>query len=104
MNVCNIANIRQDEIKTEEQVNAIAEKGTMVIQKAAMKCIPRKQIFAKSVPWWNREIDNLKKETNRLRREYQREADADLREQYRERYTRHRKLYTWTARELRVES
>jgi len=39
---------------------------------AADNSIPKKKYFQNSVPWWNKILDNKRKEVNRLRRLYQR--------------------------------
>lgn len=65
-----------------------------IIIRAGDESIKRKTNFQKSVPWWTPELTKSKRECNRLRREYQKETDDEIREIKRLRYKEHRRLYT----------
>lgn len=87
-------NQQQTTISGPDDVQKLAEAIEEIIVEAAGVSIGKKTNFQKSVPWWNPELTKQKKITNRLRREYQRELDEELRETKRQLYKNHRRKYT----------
>ena len=68
-----VKTIRDTRLNNSSEVNELARNITEIIQRAASKHIPKKRRFQKSVPWWNRELNEAKKQMNKARKEYQRE-------------------------------
>ena len=52
---------------------------------------PKDKSHNKPVPWWNKDLDYMRKENNRLRRKMQRSQNENV--QYNEEYKKHSKLF-----------
>ncbi len=46
---------------------------TKALRKACNTAIPRKHISTAKVPWWDSELEELKKRVNKARRKFQKE-------------------------------
>uniref|UniRef100_A0ABD2VXI4 Reverse transcriptase domain-containing protein n=1 Tax=Trichogramma kaykai TaxID=54128 RepID=A0ABD2VXI4_9HYME len=85
-------------------IEAFVDLLTNVVVKASDSSMPVKKRHKKSVPWWSRELTDMKKRVNRLRREYQREVIHELRQNKKAFYLRERKAYTRRASSARQSS
>lgn len=87
----------QGKIKRVEEVDEMAITVENIIIEAGNISMKRKMNFQRSVPWWSPDLTQAKRETNRLRRDYQREKDTEIREEKRQKYREKRRKYTRNA-------
>lgn len=91
-------------LNCSEDVQRLSQEVEDIIVDAGNAAIRRKTNFLRSVPWWNRKLTGLKRETNRLRRIYQAEKDEEQREIKRLRYKECRKRYTRESLKAKKDS
>lgn len=61
--------------ETTDELELIAKRINESLVNACDRSMPRKKIFKNTVPWWTPELTELRKETNRTRRRFQRCAN-----------------------------
>ena len=81
------------ELRSPQDVHALATVVTTAIQQAAMASIPKKTLFPKSVPWWTPHLTTWKRRCGAMRRCAQRTRDPALKEARRREYRRLRREY-----------
>lgn len=64
---------------------------TQNIYNAAINSAPLKKTFFKSVPWWNQEIENQRRTVRKLRRQFQRAINPEIRNLKRAEYCLNKK-------------
>lgn len=67
---------------------------TRIMYQATKGCIEKKKRFRKSVHWWTEALTKMKKDVNRLTREYQRETNIQIKTEMKRKYTVVRRKYT----------
>ena len=70
-------NLLQDkDQELEQQLEAIGQAITLVIQQAADKAIPRLKLGPKAKPWWNQELTKLRKNVSHCQRIFAQQLQA----------------------------
>lgn len=91
-------------LQCRQHIEALSEEIERTIIEAAKASMPLKKGYAKSVPWWNRDLTKHKMRVNRLRKRAQRARGTDLEVELKTVYQEARREYTKCAQKSRTRS
>lgn len=95
---------QSDEPSLPNQADSLANNLTDTLTAASNEAIPRKTRFSKSVPWWNKELNDIKKKVRRLRRRLQNATSPTQKQAILDEYRPLRNRYTAKIRSSKLQS